>query len=575
MSNMEAICPCHQINPQDAIDALAIEEANKSKPEAPVNPHYPVPSVPTLSIEEVAQTALDMSIKALENPYKFKKTIRRVAVIGTGPSGLASINALKEQGLEVRAFERNDRVGGVWAFSETPSLKPEMPTKSLAPGPSKVSQVNELQEEEIELTEEIEKSLLKRHSPSACYYDLFTNTPYSVNHHYGYHDKSSKQGYMMHYELQQYYNNYAKDMSIDSLIEFCTNVEHVYKTKDSDESDIWKLVLCKSERNGDRVKIKRWSESFDAVVYATGIHQNPKVPDFDSLKEFDTKWPDKSIHSKQYRRPETYKDLNVLIVGGNVSATDVARQLDGIANNVYVSYRGPHVLESGILNLLRSGMPKTTTVLPLVKSFSNINGEVDGSITFSDGTVLSDIDKVIFCTGFTSDYSSLEKLTVETHDEYKQNGHESLEEPVTDGQFVLNSFYKIFLIPDPTLAFVGAPNHLVTIPFFEYQAKFLSRVWSGKALLPTKEDMYSYTREEKPVCYPLDVSFDSETLRCEAMTVWANYHAKELKNDELPPITNHQKHSKHVWDKVLPTYRSDLDEMAAKIKEAKMTQSSE
>ncbi|KAI7868873.1 hypothetical protein BDF14DRAFT_1742146 [Spinellus fusiger] len=414
MSNMEAICPCHQINPQDAIDALAIEEANKSKPEAPVNPHYPVPSVPTLSIEEVAQTALDMSIKALENPYKFKKTIRRVAVIGTGPSGLASINALKEQGLEVRAFDRNDRVGGVWAFSETPSLKPEMPTRSLAPGPSKVSQVNELQEEEVE------RSLLERHPPSACYKALFTTSPYSMNHYYGYHDKSSKQGYMMHYELQQYYNNYVKDMNIDSLIEFCTNVEHVYKTKDSDESDIWKLVLCKSERNGDRVKIKRWSESFDAVVYATGIHQNPKVPDFDSLKEFDTKWPDKSIHSKQYRRPETYKDLNV-----------------------YMSYRGPHIHQSIVIRVFRSGIPKTTTILPMVKSFSNINGEVDGSITFSDGTVLSNIDKVIFCTGFTSDYSSLEKLTVETHDEYKQNGHESLEEPVTDGQFVFNLFYDI------------------------------------------------------------------------------------------------------------------------------------
>ncbi|KAI7868870.1 hypothetical protein BDF14DRAFT_1788607, partial [Spinellus fusiger] len=533
MSSMEAICLCHQINPQDALDALAIEEANKSKPEAPVNPHYPVPSIPTLSIEEVAQTALDMSIKALENPYKFKKTIRRVAVIGTGPSGLASINALKEQGLEVRAFDRNDRVGGVWAFSETPSLKPEMPTK-----------------EEVDLTEEVERSLLKRHPPSACYYDLFTNTPYSTSHFIDYCDESIKSQYIMHYEMQKYYNNYAKDMSIDSLIEFCTNVEHVYKTKDSDGSDIWKLVLCKSERNGDRVKIKRWSESFDAVVYATGIHQNPKVPDFDSLKEFDTKWLDKSIHSKQYRRPETYKALNVLIVGGGVSAIDVVRQLDGIAKNVYMSYRGPHVVESDIINLVRSGIPRTTTILPMVKSFSNINGEVDGSITFSDGTVLSDIDKVIFCTGFTSDYSSLEKLTVETHDEYKQNGHESLEEPVTDGQFVLNSFYKIFLIPDPTLAFVGAPNHLVTIPLFDFQAKFLSRVWSGKALLPTKEDIHN-----------------DETLRCENLVVWANHHAKKLNHSELPPIINHHKYSKHVWDKLLSNIKQSLDSMLIKLKE--------
>ncbi|KAI7862266.1 hypothetical protein BDF14DRAFT_1886268 [Spinellus fusiger] len=129
------------------------------------------------------------------------------------------------------------------------------------------------------------------------------------------------------------------------------------------------------------------------------------------------------------------------------------------------------------------------------------------------GTVLSDFDKVIFCTGFTSDYSSLERLTVEAHDDYIQNGHESLEEPVTNGRFVINSFYDIFLIPDPTLAFVGVPPHRITLPIFDYQAKFLSCVWGGKSLLPTKEDMYSYKRDYKPFCHPSEASSDSEILR--------------------------------------------------------------
>ena len=43
----------------------------------------------------------------------------RVCVIGAGPSGLAAIKNLKEQGLShITVFEKNNQIGGNWVFDE-------------------------------------------------------------------------------------------------------------------------------------------------------------------------------------------------------------------------------------------------------------------------------------------------------------------------------------------------------------------------------------------------------------------------------------------------------------------------
>jgi cation diffusion facilitator CzcD-associated flavoprotein CzcO len=45
---------------------------------------------------------------------KFPK--KRVAVIGSGPSGLSALRALSDENAfdYIRLFERRDRVGGIW-----------------------------------------------------------------------------------------------------------------------------------------------------------------------------------------------------------------------------------------------------------------------------------------------------------------------------------------------------------------------------------------------------------------------------------------------------------------------------
>lgn len=51
----------------------------------------------------------------------------RVCVVGAGASGLIAIKNLKEQGLQVTAYERNDFIGGLWHFSPRTDQTTAMP----------------------------------------------------------------------------------------------------------------------------------------------------------------------------------------------------------------------------------------------------------------------------------------------------------------------------------------------------------------------------------------------------------------------------------------------------------------
>ncbi|KAF5646391.1 dimethylaniline monooxygenase 2 [Fusarium sp. NRRL 52700] len=51
----------------------------------------------------------------------------KIAVIGVGPAGLSAIKALREQGFDAIGFERRDRVGGVWSYSSNSSYTSVVP----------------------------------------------------------------------------------------------------------------------------------------------------------------------------------------------------------------------------------------------------------------------------------------------------------------------------------------------------------------------------------------------------------------------------------------------------------------
>jgi hypothetical protein len=55
---------------------------------------------------------------------------------------------------------------------------------------------------------------------------------------------------------------------------------------------------------------------------------------------------------------------------------------------------------------------------------------------------------------------------------------------------MIHNLHKdIFYIPDPTLAFVGVPYFTATFTLFEFQAMAVAAAFSGRAKLPTQEEM--------------------------------------------------------------------------------------
>lgn len=46
------------------------------------------------------------------------KEIRKIAVIGAGPSGLVSAKNALDYGHDVIVFEQNSKVGGLWNYSD-------------------------------------------------------------------------------------------------------------------------------------------------------------------------------------------------------------------------------------------------------------------------------------------------------------------------------------------------------------------------------------------------------------------------------------------------------------------------
>ena len=105
--------------------------------------------------------------------------------------------------------------------------------------------------------------------------------------------------------------------------------------------------------------------------------------------------------------------------------------------------------------------------------------------------MLADIHRVIVCTGY---HISLPFLS-DHHSDDTPVGQASDTVLVTDGTQRHNLHKDIFYIPDPTLSFIGVPYYTANFSLFEFQAIALSRVLSGKANLPSEEEMRMEYRE--------------------------------------------------------------------------------
>ncbi|XP_044122883.1 putative dimethylaniline monooxygenase [N-oxide-forming] 6 isoform X3 [Neovison vison] len=213
---------------------------------------------------------------------------KRVAIVGAGVSGLASIRCCLEEGLEPTCFERSNDVGGLWKFS------------------------NRAEE-----------------GRASIYQSVFTNSSKEMMCFPDFPYPDDFPNYMHHSKLQEYIRTFAQKKNLLRYIQFETLVSSIKKCPNFLVTGQWEVV---SEKDG-----KQESAIFDAVMICSGHHVYPNLPtdSFPGLPRFQGHY----LHSRDYKDPEAFKGKRVLVIGLGNSGSDIAVELSRRAAQVIISSR--------------------------------------------------------------------------------------------------------------------------------------------------------------------------------------------------------------------------------------------
>lgn len=403
---------------------------------------------------------------------------KRVAIIGAGVSGLASIRSCLEEGLEPTCFERSEDIGGLWKFSEH-----------------------------------------AEDGRASIYQSVFTNSSKEMMCFPDFPYPDDFPNFMHNSKLQEYITVFSKEKNLLKYIQFKTLVCSVNKCPDFSVSGQWDIT---TERDG-----KRESAIFDAVLICSGHHVYPNLPEesFPGLKLF----KGKCFHSREYKEPGIFKGKRVLVIGLGNSGCDIATELSHTAEQVIISSRSGSWVMSRVWDdgypwdmmfitrfetFLKNSLPTIISdwwymkqmnarfkhenygLMPLngtlrkepvfndelpacilcgtVSIKPNVKAFTETSAIFEDGTVFEAIDCVIFATGYSYAYPFLDESII------KSKNNE------------ITLFKGIFppKLEKPTMAVIGFVQSLgATIPTTDLQARWAVQVIKGTCTLPSVTDM--------------------------------------------------------------------------------------
>ncbi|XP_054458148.1 flavin-containing monooxygenase 5-like [Anoplopoma fimbria] len=403
---------------------------------------------------------------------------RRVAVIGGGSSGLACIKSCLDEGLEPVCFESSDDIGGLWRFKENP---------------------------EADRASIYHSVIINTSKEMMCFSD------FPIPAHYP--------NYMHNSLIMDYFRLYADHFQLTKHIRFNTRVLQVKQRSNFSQSGQWDVET--ENKDGQKQK-----HIFDAVMICIGHHCHPNLPlhDFPGIDTFKGKY----FHSRDYKTPEEWRNKKVVVIGIGNSGGDIAVELSRVTKQLYLSTRrGAWILNrvgdngvpldlhfNRVLNFLQSVLPFSLTcgiaesrlnqrfdhslynLKPKHRFFNQhptVNDELPNrilsgtvqvkpnirrfqgsSVEFDDGSVVEDVDLVVFATGYRFSFPFLASHVVS----------------VTENKA---SLYKFVFPPElerPTLAIIGLVQPLGAImPISEMQARWATRVFKGCTKLPSMDSM--------------------------------------------------------------------------------------
>jgi cation diffusion facilitator CzcD-associated flavoprotein CzcO len=239
----------------------------------------------------------------------------KIAVIGTGPSGITALKNLLDQGLDAVAFDRNESVGGNWIYSE-----------------------KESHSSVFETTHIISSKTLSQ-------YEDFTFDDFEPN----------TADYPSHDTLRRYFQAYAEKFNLLPHIHFRTLVTSCQRNSDGS----WEVT---TEKEGQAS-----TETYTHLVVANGHHWKPRLPNYPG--EFTGEF----LHSHNFKKAAPFAGKRVLVIGGGNSACDVAVETSRVSAFTAISWRrGYSIVPKFLFGKPSDKVAEGTKWLPLpVRSFFN------------------------------------------------------------------------------------------------------------------------------------------------------------------------------------------------------------
>jgi cation diffusion facilitator CzcD-associated flavoprotein CzcO len=380
----------------------------------------------------------------------------RLAVVGAGPAGLATLRALAAHGFDAVAFERRPCIGGVWALHDD-------------------------------------------ERPTAAYRSLHLITSRDRTEYGELPMPEGTPDYPSRDAVGRYLEGYAAQFGLLERIRLGDGVATARRTDGG-----WELELESGAR-----------ERFDMLVVANGHNEEAKWPEPPYPGEFEGR----QLHALDYAEADEFRGQNVLVVGMGNSAMDIATDISLVADRTYLSARhGTWVIPKRLLGqpadqiikpwvavhvpwrirqplsefLLRLtvgpperyGLPEpsrglfqdhptiTDTVLSRISHGEltpkpGIATLAPGAVSFTDGSE-EPVDAIVWCTGYRVSMPFLDEALT---------GPDPKELPL---------YKRIFHLDCPDLFFVGLMQSTGSaFPIVERQAQILAQYLAGEWALPS------------------------------------------------------------------------------------------
>lgn len=403
-----------------------------------------------------------------------------VTIIGAGWSGLVACKSMLEEGLSVVAIEKREGIGGVWMYSDDPTI-PTVMKSTCCTSSTTVTEMSD-----FPMPEEI---------------GMF---PHNI-------------------DVLEYLESYAEEFNLMPHIQLNTSVSKVEK-----EGEVWHLT-CSS---GDT-----YTSTY--LIIATGVVQKPNR---DLEKTMLKGYTGKIFHASEIKAPiDEFKNKRLLLLGGGETASDICMEWFDHVDFTYwsiprgqhffrkyakvVPWGKPNALDKASSRMLKTiapyikgkpglswvckwttngsllayqghGIPEWKNDAEFFRFFINKNGKVldlvdykrlvpKGGITacqckevtFVDGT-REEFDLVIMSTGYKVEYPYLPERysNKDVRDRYK----------------------FVFDVEDPSIAFIGLVRPVVgsIVGISEIQARLAARIYSKNVPLPLLETRMDVVKKD-------------------------------------------------------------------------------